>query len=306
VDGPGAVYPRTPYAMSAAPDHYFDDDALIRRVLREYVVALSGPRALLMMAAHPVAFEGFFMSTGALDDPYARLQRTAVVMDEITWGSKRKADRMTAHVRAAHATVRGTIPEQAGPYPAGTTYGADDPDLLLWILASLMDSADLVYRRYVGSLTRDERNELWQDYHVVGRLFGLADADMPQTIEDFDAYVARVVREELWVTDRARDLGRQIVMHPPVPTLARPLLEAVNFLTVGLLPARVRKGYGLSWDPARTVALKANQEYVRRVVLPVLPGRLRHVPSFRSGTLGERLAAQRAAEAASSSDSVAA
>ena len=60
-------------------------------------------------------------------------------------------------------------------------------------------------------------------------------------------------------------------------------------LLVGLLPPRVRRGYGLRWDPARAIALRANQEYVRRVVLPLLPGRVRRIPSARTGmSLGER------------------
>jgi len=42
---------------------YFDDTSLIRRVHREQVVALGGPRALLMQAAQPVAFAGFFAKT---------------------------------------------------------------------------------------------------------------------------------------------------------------------------------------------------------------------------------------------------
>src|SRR5262249_16555815 len=73
----------------------FADDSMLRRVHREKVGALSGPRALLMMAAHPVAFEGFFMATGSLDDPYTRLRRTAEVMDAIAWRSKAEADRAT-------------------------------------------------------------------------------------------------------------------------------------------------------------------------------------------------------------------
>jgi len=271
-------------------DRYFPDDAMIRRVLGEYAVALSGPRALLMMAAHPVAFEGFFMSTGALDDPYARLRRTAIVMDEIVWGSRVKADAYTARVRTAHATVRGTIPHDAGPFTAGAPYAADDPELLLWILACLTDAADRVYRGYVGPLTRAERDALWQDYRVVGECFGLRPGEMPADIEAFDAYVAATTAR-LWVTDAARELGRRIVLEVPVPLMARPLREAVNQMTVGLLPPRVRKGYGLRWDPARTLALKANQEYLRRVVVPLLPSRVRLVPSARTGLpLGERAA----------------
>ena len=90
-------------------DSYFTDTSMLRRVHRELAVAFSGPRALLMQATHPVAFEGFFAQTGALDDPYARLQRTAVVMDAIAFGSRAEAERLTRRVRAMHARVRGSL-----------------------------------------------------------------------------------------------------------------------------------------------------------------------------------------------------
>jgi len=56
---------------------HFDDTSMVRRVHREMVVAFAGPRALLMQATHPVAFAGFFAHTGALDEPYERLIRSA-------------------------------------------------------------------------------------------------------------------------------------------------------------------------------------------------------------------------------------
>ncbi|MGH2901295.1 MAG: oxygenase MpaB family protein, partial [Solirubrobacteraceae bacterium] len=83
-------------------DAYFDDTSMLRRVHREFAVALSGPRALLMQAAHPVAFEGFFAHSGALDEPYERLRRTAAVMDTIAFGTRADADRAARRVRAMH------------------------------------------------------------------------------------------------------------------------------------------------------------------------------------------------------------
>jgi uncharacterized protein (DUF2236 family) len=260
----------------------FGDDSVLRRVHREWAVALSGPRALLMQAAHPVAFEGFFAHTGALDEPYERLSRTAEVMDTIAWGTREEAERVTRRVRAMHSRVSGVLDRPAGRYPAGTPYAADDPVLLLWILATLVDSALVVYERYVGSLSRDEREAYWSDYREIGRLFGLLDHEMPAHIEVFDAYLHDMVTGgDLWVTDEARALAVQIVMRPPVPLPARPLLEAANFITVGLLPARIRRGYRFSWDPARALALRGGAEYAKRLVLPLLPGRLRVVPAAR-------------------------
>jgi uncharacterized protein (DUF2236 family) len=256
---------------------YFTDASLIRRVQREQVVGLSGPRALLMQAAHPVAFTGFFRSTGALDDPYARLRRTAAVLDAITYGERADADRQTARVRAVHRRVRGTLPEPAGRFPAGTPWAADDPDLLLWIIATLADSGLVVYERYVRSLGDDERQAYWDDHRLIGTLFGLAEADMPATIAGFEAYVDDMLAGDvLHVTPQARELAIGIVMRPPVPLLARPVLEVANLVTVGLLPDRLRREYGFGWDPVRGLMVRGGAEYAKRVVLPLLPGRLRY------------------------------
>jgi uncharacterized protein (DUF2236 family) len=256
---------------------YFGDDSLIRRVHREHVVALSGPRALLMQAAHPVAFAGFFMSTGALDDPYARLRRTADVLDKVMFGEREQADRATARVRRVHSRVRGTLPAAVGRFPAGTPWAADSPELLLWIIATLADSGLLVYQRYVGRLSRAERDAYWEDYRVMGRLFGLTESDMPQTSEDLETYIAEMLQADLlYVSSQARELAIEIVLRPPVPVAARPLLELANFITVGLLPARLRQQYGFGWDPVRGLMLRVGAEYARRLVVPVLPRRVRY------------------------------
>jgi uncharacterized protein (DUF2236 family) len=244
---------------------YFTDEAMVRRVHREYVVALSGPRALLMQAALPDAFEALFAHSSAMDEPYERLARTAEVMNTIVFGPKAEADRMTRKVRAMHRNA-----------------GVDRPEWLLWVLATLVDSALVVYDRYVRSLDEEARDRYWQEYKQVGRLFALTDADMPDTIADFDAYVREMVDgEDLSIGDEARELAVQIVMRPPVPLTVRPLLELANFITVGLLPRRIRREYGFGWDPARGLAVSGGAEYLKRVVVPLLPARLRYVPGAR-------------------------
>ena len=141
----------------------------------------------------------------------------------------------------------------------------------------------LVYSKYARTLSRDEKDALWRDYRVVGRQFGLRERDMPQDIEGFEAYMAeRYASPELVVTPQARELAIDIVLRPPVPLHLRPLLELVNQITVGLLPPRVREQYGFSWDPVRAVALHGGAEYVKRVVVPVLPERVRMLPMARA------------------------
>ena len=131
---------------------YFDDSSMLRVVHRERALALAGPRALLMQAAHPLAVSGLLAHSTAMDEPYDRLARTAQTMSTIGFGSREDADRVTARGRAMHARVKGRIKEPVGRFPAGTPYRADQPDLLLWVLFTLVDSGLVVYRKYVASM----------------------------------------------------------------------------------------------------------------------------------------------------------
>jgi uncharacterized protein (DUF2236 family) len=265
---------------------YFDDSSMLRRVHRERALALGGPRALLMQAAHPLAVSGLLAHSTAVDDPYERLARTADVMGTIGFGDRADADRVTRTVRAMHRRVSGKLREAVGPYPVGTGYRADDPELLMWVLFTLVDSGLVVYRTYVGSLSREEEAAYWEDYRVVGRLFGLRVRDMPRTLADLDDYRRSMLEgDSLYVTDWARERARAIVLDPPVPWMAQPLLETVNFITIALLPDRIRNEYGFAPVPPaflRKALVRAGGEYVKRAVVPFLPDRLRLVPAARA------------------------
>lgn len=239
-----------------------------------------------MQAAHPLAVAGLLAHSSALDEPYQRLRRTAVVMQTITFGTRDEAERICAHVRSMHERVRGRLPEAVGPFAAGTPYRADDPKLLMWVLYTLVDSALLVYRRYVGSLTREEEAAYWEDQKVVGELFGLRRSQMPAGLDELHGYGSEMLASgELVVTEWARRQARRIVLEPPVPLWAQPLLQSANFITVALLPDAIRRQYGFAPVPPallRRALVSGGAEYVRRVVIPALPDRLRLVPAARA------------------------
>ena len=270
------------------PTGYFTDDSMLRRVHRERAIALSGPRALLMQAAHPLAVSGLLAHSTAVDEPYDRLARTAQVMNAIGFGTKRDADRATGGVRAMHRRVNGAIPNEVGPYPAGTPYAADQPDLLLWVLFTLVDSGIVVYDKYVRSMSDAAQAAYWEDYKVVGELFGLTRADMPDSLTDFRDYKRDMLASgKLVVTDWARTRARRIVLEPPVPARFRPLVQTANFVTIALLPDEIRRQYRLGDWPLPPMMLRramvaGGAEYMKRVVIPLLPDSVRLVPSARA------------------------
>ena len=91
--------------------------------------------------------------------------------------------------------------------------------------------------------------------------------------------------DRLHVSAWARERARRIVLEPPVPWPARPLLETVNFITIALLPDRIREEYGFSPLPppiVRRALVNGGAEYAKRAVIPFLPERLRLVPAARA------------------------
>jgi uncharacterized protein (DUF2236 family) len=258
-------------------------ESVLRRVHGERAVGLLyGQRALLMQATHPVAFTGLVGSTSGLHAPFERLVRTAKIMETVYFGDRAAADRVTARVRTMHSRVRGTIDRPAGPHAAGTPYAADRPDMLLWILACLADSALVVYRSFVGPLADPaQRERFWSDYLLVGELFGLDRADAPPDYTAFRDYMrARLRSGELFVTDEAREIGREVAFNLPLPARRRPVLPAVNLAVVGTLPVRVRRLYRIAWTPAHDAAFQTLTR-ATRLARPLLPHNVRRGSSAR-------------------------
>jgi len=254
----------------------FTPQDTIWKVNRHAVLMLGGGRALLLQAAHPLALAGVLAHSDYSSGPWKRLERTMEATSTACFGRPEAAERVGRRVRAMHTKVNGTLAEPMGPFPAGTPYDARDPALLLWVHATLVDTALLMYRTYVGDLTHDEYDEYWQQMKVLARLFGCPDDALPGTYDDFRAYwTGMLASEEICVTPQACELAREVVLRPPLPAPVRPAWRLVNFATAGFLPAKLRRGYGFTWSAAHRGVLGGSAAILKHAVMPVLPDALR-------------------------------
>ena len=215
----------------------FDEHSITRRINRENILLLGGGRALLMQLAHPKVAAGVDEHSDFRANPIRRLRRTIRMTMAIVFGDRETALSAARGVNQAHANVQG----------AG--YRALDPDLLLWVYATLADTALVTYEVFVKRLLPHEREEFHQEFKLLGELLGIPRDRFPNTVGDFDAYMEQMVSSgPVRVDARARELAAQI-MKPRVWLLRGPVMLPMNVVTTGLLAPALREQYGLSWGP---------------------------------------------------------
>ncbi len=238
---------------------------MLRQVHDEHLVGLFyGQRALCIGALAPLNYVGTSEHSYAKLTPFKRLAHTGKAFEKIFFGSREEADRVLSYVNHLHKSVRGALPEDAGPFPAGTAYSALDPELMLWTVAVMVDSAQCFYELLVRRLTASEREALWQDYLRFGELFGLARSDCPPDYDAFRAYYrARLASDEMFLTDEARYIGYATAFEIPMPAIQQPGKRVHDLLMLGSLPRRVRELYELSWGQGQQLAFNAAVRAIR-------------------------------------------
>jgi uncharacterized protein (DUF2236 family) len=272
-------------------DGFFQADSMVRHLHRERLVLFSGVRALLMQACDPLGVVGFQRHSVIFDDPQARLMRTDERMSRIYFGSRQEAEETGSLVQAMHRRVRGKTPAEYGPIPKGTPYDASDPQLGLWVLATLADSALVYYERIFGSLASEERERYWGEYRRVGELLGLPPDSMPATHPELKDYIqGRLGDGSLWISDDRREQAVAMILEPPYTGLLRaaviPVTETVKLISTGLLPPEIRRLFGFSWDPGREALLRSTLLQLR-LGTPFWPDSVRLHPAARAAA-GER------------------
>ena len=250
-------------------DGLYAESSITRRVNRENILLLGGGRALLMQLAHPKVAAGVDEHSDFRAHPIRRLRRTVLMTMAIVFGDRDTALAAARAVNQVHGRVRGR------------GYRALDPNLLLWVHATLIDSALVTYEAFVRRLNASEREDFYQESKLAGELLGIPHERFPQRLSDFRLYMQRMVSGgEVYVTPRAQELA-QLVLRPPLRLVPGPVMVPFEVVTTGLLPAVLREAYGLAWGRRQQRAFKLAVAAVPRIVAltpPVLrvwplPGR---------------------------------
>lgn len=259
------------------------------------------PAALTMQVAHPAVGAGVDEHSVFRTDPWGRGERSLRSLQLWIYGGEAAAAE-GRRLRELHRTIQGTDAH-------GRRYHALSPAYYSWVHATGFPVYRHAARYLVRELTGAEERQLYAEWLQVGRILGIHDRDMPQTIEEFWPYYRKVLADELEATVVVRELVDVDQPVPPPdrgplpvrlvlcalwPVLAPPLARFRRFMTIGLMPPDAREAIGLPWTGAQERRLRRFARVVRAVV-PVLPERLRYLPLAREARRAARLRSGRRA-----------
>lgn len=273
------------HASQQNPERFFDPAGQMWKINRETVLLLAGGRALLMQLAHPKVAAGVAQHSDFEAGPLGRLHRTMSSMWSIVFDDAPRARAVLRQIEAVHRRVQGAVPADEGLIGA-QTYSALDQDLLLWVHATLIDSALAAYELFVAPLSEAERRSYYAESRKLAQLFGIDERKIPHSLADFEKYLAEIVTSGAVVAGPTAKWLIPSILYPR-PWILRPAGPLFRLLTAGLLPEALRKSYGFEWN-----ARRANR-YLRaaatiRMLRAALPGPLRVVPNARRAERNDR------------------
>ena len=271
-----AFFPPPPSAGQPGDPGLFGPGSAAWRIGRERVLLAGGPAALLLQVAHPLVAAGVAAHSDFTADPLRRLQGTLDAVLAVTFGDRAQVRAAARRVARRHRLVHGALPVATGPIPAGTPYRAGDPDLGLWVFATLVWTAVTVTDGFVRPLAPREREAYYVDMTRLAHQFGVPAGVLPDGYAALEQYVDDQVRQVLTVGPTAAALAEQI-LRPARPIVPAPARGVPALLAAGILPPRVRDAYGLAWHRRERLAFRAVQR-ATRLALPVLPAGTRYWP----------------------------
>ena len=232
----------------------------MRDVSAEGALLAGGGAAILLQVADPTIAAGVARHSDFVDRPLLRLQNTLTYVYALVFGTEEQAASVRAMVNRVHGAVAGAF----------------DPELQLWVAATLYRTGSEIHERIWGPLDPASAERVYRENAILGSALQMPQELWPSDLATFRGYWDdRVAR--LAVTADARRIALDL-MHPTaLPWWLLLGMPLVRLLTAGLLPARIRREYGLPWSRARERRFEMTMRTLAAVYRR-LPRFVRHWP----------------------------
>lgn len=197
---------------------------------------IGGAAALLLQMLHPAVLAGVWDHSNFRSDMHGRLRRTARFIAVTTYAGRPEAERAIATVRQVHDRVKGTLSD-------GSSYSANDPELLTWVHATETWCFLEAWKRYAQPrMPLAEQDRYLAEMRQVALMLGAE--QVPSSRRELLAYL-REMRPLLEAGERTRQVVA-LLLDPPLQHVAYlPLQRMIAQAAIDLLPEWARQMHGL-------------------------------------------------------------
>jgi uncharacterized protein (DUF2236 family) len=256
----------------------FGAESVTWRINRESALFLGAGRAALLQLAHPWVVAALDEHSSVLDKPIARFHNTFRIVFTMIFGTSDQAFRAARSLYQLHTQITGNMPAAVAGYAKGSRYEALQIPALVWVFATLIESAVIAYECVMPPLSAEEREAYYSDQKILAGLFGIPGNSLPADWAGFEAYVGEMFASEaLSVNERARHMAHRIMtgagswIHVP---------RWYQALTAEWMPPRFREEFGLAFGRAEQDAAQRAHAWLPRVYAK-LPDGLRYVGPYQ-------------------------
>jgi uncharacterized protein (DUF2236 family) len=256
----------------------FGPASLSWKVHCESALFLAAGRAALLQLAHPWVATAISHHSSVLNDPVARFHNTFRVVFTMLFGTLDQAIASSRYLYQLHTGIQGELPETVASYSQGSRYQANEVNALLWVYATLIDSAVVAYESILPPLTTVERENYYAETKTFAALFGIPSEVLPADWAAFMLYNrAMHASDALGVNALSRELAHKVLCGAGswlrVPRWYRAL-------TAHWMPDRLRDDFGLDYAASDRVAADRALRWLQRIYRN-LPGQLRFVGPYQ-------------------------
>ncbi len=249
---------------------FFGPHSISWQLYREPLVLVGGIRALLLQIAHPAIADGVQRYSNFQEDALERGKRTFMAMAKIYFGDVEVAKKTALQLHTIHSFIKGTYKDQKDNIKS---YGANDPDLLLWVLATLIDTTFLVFEKIKGILSTQQKQQFFEEAKTTAFLMGIPENSFPANLQEFNHYFSHTIKNELRVDETSLSLARAILNNR---YSSKRISEA---LALGFLPEKLIVAFEL--DLSKTTS-KRFKRIIKRIKFFyfLFPAYLRYAPAW--------------------------
>lgn len=256
----------------------FGPDSISWRINRESALFLGAGRAALLQLAHPWVAAALDQHSTLLAKPIARFHNTFRFVFTMIFGTAPQAARTARSLYKMHTRIAGDLPGDVAGYAKGSRYEALQIPALLWVYATLIESAVMAYEYVLPPLAPDQREAYYAESKILAGLFGLPPDALPGNWSSFQGYVAEMVASQaLGASDRSRFMAQRIMTGAGswiyIPRWYRSL-------TTEWLPPRFREEFALDFGLAEQMRSKRAHLFLPRLYAK-LPLSLRYVGPYQ-------------------------